>query len=96
MPRGGELTIQAALDAGHVSLSLIDTGKGMTPEVMARVFKPFFSTKPRGMGMGLAISRSIIESHGGRISAAPNSPRGMAFSFGLPASSATADLGSAR
>src|SRR5258706_277911 len=63
MSDGGEITIQAEERDNGVSLSMIDTGKGMTPEVMARVFRPFFSTKPGGSGLGLATTRRIILAH---------------------------------
>ena len=69
MPGGGELTIQASYDPTcdpeHICLSLIDTGKGMTPEVAAKVFRPFFSTKPGGTGLGLPTTRKIVAGHGG-------------------------------
>src|SRR5437764_4084875 len=66
MPQGGELTIQASHEPGWVCLSLIDTGNGMNPEVAAKVFRPFFSTKPGGTGLGLAIVRKIVQAHHGR------------------------------
>jgi C4-dicarboxylate-specific signal transduction histidine kinase len=62
-----------------------DTGVGLPPQQVDKVFEAFFTTKPHGTGMGLAISRSIVESHGGRLWAANNSPRGASFCFALPA-----------
>ena len=67
MPQGGEITIQAARRPGGVSLSLIDTGKGMPPEVLAKVFRPFFSTRKEGTGLGLPTTRRIIEAHDRRV-----------------------------
>jgi PAS domain S-box-containing protein len=69
-----------------VLVTVADSGPGLEPAAVERVFDAFYTTKPHGMGMGLAISRSIIESHGGRIWASANSPRGAAFHFTLPAS----------
>jgi PAS domain S-box-containing protein len=65
-------------------VSVSDTGVGLPPERADQIFNAFFTTKPHGTGMGLRISRSIIESHGGRLSAAENSPRGATFQFSLP------------
>jgi len=83
MPDGGEITIQAEERDNGVSLSLIDTGKGMTPEVMARVFRPFFSTKPGGSGLGLATTRKIILAHGGTIDVQSEVGRGSKFTIFL-------------
>jgi len=77
-------------DVGRVQIVVADTGAGLDPGAAQRLFEPFFSTKPRGLGMGLAISRSIVESHGGRIVVAPNAPRGTVFRFSLPAARSTA------
>jgi signal transduction histidine kinase len=87
MPQGGELTIQAMPERGGVSLSLIDTGAGMSPEVLGRVFKPFFSTKPGGNGLGLATTRKIVQAHHGTIDVQSEVGRGTKFTIHLPASS---------
>jgi C4-dicarboxylate-specific signal transduction histidine kinase len=69
----------------QILVSVNDTGVGLPPQHADKVFEAFFTTKPHGTGMGLAISRSIVESHGGRLWAANNSPRGASFCFALPA-----------
>ena len=69
-----------------VRVSIADTGSGIDPANLNRVFKPMFTTKARGMGMGLSICKSIIESHNGRIWVTAGSPRGSIFQFELPAS----------
>jgi C4-dicarboxylate-specific signal transduction histidine kinase len=71
-------------DAGQVRVSVHDSGIGVTEEVMARLFEPFFTTRPQGIGMGLAISLSIIESHGGRLWAESMPGQGSVFQFTLP------------
>jgi C4-dicarboxylate-specific signal transduction histidine kinase len=68
----------------QVLASVSDTGVGLPPQQADQVFNAFFTTKPHGTGMGLRISRSIVESHGGRLWAAGNSPRGASFSLTLP------------
>jgi PAS domain S-box-containing protein len=70
-------------DHGQLMVSVIDTGAGLPPEA-DEIFKAFVTTKSNGIGMGLSISRSIVESHGGRLWAAANAPRGARFSFTLP------------
>jgi signal transduction histidine kinase len=65
-------------------VSVEDSGPGLPPPVRSEIFKPFFTTKPRGMGMGLAITRSILEAHGGAISVDADRARGACFSFTLP------------
>jgi signal transduction histidine kinase len=67
-----------------VLVSVSDTGVGLPAEKADQIFNAFFTTKPQGSGMGLAISRSIVESHGGRLWATPNDGRGTSFHFTLP------------
>jgi two-component system sensor kinase FixL len=69
----------------HLLVSVSDTGVGLPPQQADQIFNAFFTTKPQGTGMGLRISRSIIESHGGRLWAADNSSRGASFYLSLPA-----------
>jgi two-component system, NtrC family, sensor histidine kinase HydH len=89
MPEGGELTIQAAHEPEGICLSLIDTGKGMTADAAARAFRPFFSTKPGGTGLGLATTRKIVEAHGGTIALQSEVGRGTKISITLPETVAT-------
>jgi len=79
-----ELIINSIAQNEQVMVSVSDTGVGLPPQQAEQIFKAFFTTKPHGTGMGLRISRSIIESHGGRLWAANNSPRGASFCFTLP------------
>jgi C4-dicarboxylate-specific signal transduction histidine kinase len=81
-----ELTIKSRRDGnGQVLVSVSDTGVGLPPQQAEQIFDAFFTTKPHGTGMGLRICRSIVESHGGRLWAANNSPNGASFHFALPA-----------
>jgi signal transduction histidine kinase len=77
------ISSQPAAD-GHLKVSVSDTGIGLPPEQAQHIFDAFYTTKPHGTGMGLRISRSIIESHGGRLWADENIPRGASFHFTLP------------
>jgi PAS domain S-box-containing protein len=82
---GGILTVKSQRDQnGGVLVSVSDTGVGLPAEKADQIFDAFFTTKPQGSGMGLAISRSIVESHGGRLWATPNDGRGASFRFTLP------------
>src|SRR6267143_2418891 len=82
---GGELTIKSETSDGQLLISVSDTGVGFPAEQAEQIFKAFFTTKDNGTGMGLPISRSIIESHGGRFWATGSSGRGATFQFTLPA-----------
>jgi len=80
-----ELLIGSARDGSHgVLVALRDSGPGLQPGSRDRLFQAFYTTKPQGMGMGLAISRSIVEAHGGRLWATANLPHGAVFQFTLP------------
>jgi PAS domain S-box-containing protein len=82
---GGELTIRSRTDEdGRVLVSVSDTGIGLLAENTERIFDPFHTTKPQGTGMGLTITRSIVESNGGRVWATANPGAGATFSFTLP------------
>jgi len=81
---GGELTVKSELQDGQLQFSVSDTGAGLPVEKMDQLFSAFFTTKPQGSGMGLAISRSIVESHGGQLWASANSGGGATFHFTLP------------
>jgi C4-dicarboxylate-specific signal transduction histidine kinase len=83
------LAIQtAAAPGGAVEVTVRDTGHGIPAENLTRIFDPFFTTKTSGLGMGLAISRSIVEAHGGRLSAAANEGAGAVFRITLPGAEA--------
>ena len=87
MEDGGPYEVCVATELNgseHLLVSVRDTGKGVDPTVAARIFDPFCTTKEDGMGMGLAISRSIVEAHGGQLSFNANLPRGSVFQFLLP------------
>jgi signal transduction histidine kinase len=68
----------------HVLIAVRDSGPGLDPKGLDRLFDAFYTTKPQGLGMGLAISRSIIEAHRGRLWAGANASRGAVFQFALP------------
>jgi PAS domain S-box-containing protein len=82
---GGGLTVKSEASDTQLLISVTDTGVGFPPEQAEQIFRAFFTTKNGGTGMGLPISRSIIESHGGRLWAAYTSERGATFQFTLPA-----------
>jgi PAS domain S-box-containing protein len=82
---GGTLTISSTMSPdGCLMVSISDTGVGLPPDLAEQIFDPFHSTKPQGTGMGLTITRSIVESYGGRVWATNNQGRGATFCFTLP------------
>ncbi len=88
-----ELTIQSQRgENGDVLISISDTGVGLPPQQADKIFNAFFTTKTHGTGMGLRISHSIVQSHGGRLWAADNSARGATFHFTLPAATVAANI----
>ncbi|MFL5369524.1 MAG: sensor histidine kinase [Myxococcales bacterium] len=80
-----QVTVRAYARDGFVEVAVLDSGKGIARNELERIFEPFFTRKPNGMGMGLAICRTIVEAHGGRISADNRSERGAVFELSLPA-----------
>jgi len=81
----GELSVTSKrTEDGQLLISVSDLGIGLPGKEPERIFEAFFTTKPQGTGMGLSISRRIIESHGGRLWASPNTRRGTTFQFTLP------------
>ena len=74
----------ANLEWSHALITVQDSGPGLDPQLVNRLFEAFYTTKPQGLGIGLAISRSIIEAHGGKLWARANAPRGAIFQFTLP------------
>lgn len=84
MPKGGEITIQATISPENLTLNLIDTGKGISAEGLEKIFKPFYSTRPGGTGLGLPTTKKIIEAHGGTIGAQSEPGKGTKFSIRLP------------
>ena len=77
-------------ESDGVLVAVRDSGPGLAPASLERLFEAFYTTKPGGLGMGLSICRSIIEAHGGRLWAAANVPQGASFHFDLPAHEVTA------
>jgi PAS domain S-box-containing protein len=82
---GGELTVRSQSKDGQLLFSVSDTGLGLPTENVDQIYSPFYTTKQQGSGMGLAISRTIVESYGGRLWATANNGRGATFHFTLPA-----------
>jgi len=80
-----ELLIRSESHPPHgVLVAVQDSGPGVDPKTLDHLFEAFYTTKPQGLGMGLAISRSLIEAHGGRLWVTTNEPKGAVFQFTLP------------
>jgi len=84
MPDGGRLTLRLWSDAQHVGLDIEDTGAGIADDDLAHLFEPFFTTKQHGSGLGLAVTKRIVEQHGGAITAHSELHRGTTFRIRLP------------
>jgi signal transduction histidine kinase len=84
MPEGGTLTLEANTSNGNLLITVTDTGVGIPPENLTRIFEPYFTTKTKGSGLGLAISRRIIEAHGGTIAVFSEAGQGCRFRISLP------------
>ncbi len=85
-----ELLISSRNEPDGVSVEVRDSGPGFAPAELDRVFEAFYTTKPSGLGLGLSICLSIIETHNGRLWASANLPRGASFQFALPTVANTA------
>lgn len=85
MPEGGDLTVTASLRRPYVDIHVADTGSGIEPDKLQRVMEPFYSTKARGVGLGLAVAKALVEKNNGRISATSEIGRGTTFTVGLKA-----------
>jgi len=85
MAQEGTLTVKTSHDSSpSIEISISDTGKGISKDVLGKIFQPFFTTKPKGTGLGLAISKQLIEQHGGAISAENNPDGGATFRIKIP------------
>ncbi len=84
MPKGGTLTIKSSEKTGKLEITFTDTGIGMPKDVLENIWTPFFTTKARGLGLGLPICKRIIEAHGGNISAESTVGKGTTFSITIP------------
>jgi signal transduction histidine kinase len=84
-PARRQVRLQASSDGnGNIELTVRDSGSGIEPAALARIFEPFFTTKASGMGMGLSVSRTIVEAHGGRLWAENGEEGGAMFRILLP------------
>jgi signal transduction histidine kinase len=90
MPAGGTLTVAADADKDQLRLTVADQGSGIEPDSMAKIFEPYFTTKPNGSGLGLSIARRIAEAHGGKITVESAPGQGSRFHVFLPFNTAEA------
>ncbi|MCX7838487.1 MAG: PAS domain S-box protein, partial [Anaerolineae bacterium] len=85
MPKGGQLTLGVRIEAETVCASISDTGHGIPPEALDKIFQPLYTTKAKGIGLGLALCKLIVEAHDGKISVTSQVGRGTTFTISLPA-----------
>jgi len=90
MPSGGTLTLRTAAHHGVVRIEVADTGKGLAPEEVSRLFTPYYTTKQQGTGLGLAIVQSVVSDHHGTILVSSEEGRGATFRIELPTTQPTA------
>jgi signal transduction histidine kinase len=81
----GTIDVNMAESNGQVAVTITDRGKGIPPEIIDRVFDPYFSTKPSGTGLGLSLTKTIVEKHGGEISLESHQQRGTTVTVSIPA-----------
>jgi signal transduction histidine kinase len=84
MPEGGKLVVSSGREGGQVKVAVLDGGMGMPHEVAKKIFDPFFTTKKKGTGLGLAVSRKIMEDHEGEISVQSEEGKGTKITIALP------------
>ncbi|MFC1914058.1 ATP-binding protein, partial [Chloroflexota bacterium] len=84
MPEGGKLTIGAGAKDGFLKMEISDTGSGITKETIGKIFDPLFTTRAKGIGLGLAVCKSIVERHEGRIEVESGAGKGTTFTIKLP------------
>jgi signal transduction histidine kinase len=84
MKDGGHLTISAVPQNDFIAIAVKDTGVGIPPGNMSKLFEPLFTTKTKGIGLGLAVSKKLIEANGGRIDVGSEAGKGSTFTFWLP------------
>jgi signal transduction histidine kinase len=84
MPAGGTLTLRTSDDDGKIRVEIADTGNGLTPEESARLFTPYYTTKPQGTGLGLAIVQSVVSDHHGTVSISSEEGHGTTIRIDLP------------
>ena len=85
MPDGGALTVSAASAEGSAQITVTDTGLGMSDETCQNIFTPFFTGKARGIGLGLAVTKRVVEAHGGTITVESTPSAGSSFTITVPA-----------
>jgi signal transduction histidine kinase len=91
MDQSGVLSVHAAYDAGRIVITVADTGPGVPAEYRQKIFEPLFTTRARGIGLGLSVSRTLTHANGGELIVEDNPGGGARFSVRLPAATAASD-----